>query len=77
MLLRSKKVSFLFFLVADLIFLSDGLIKFSSSMFDAYTVFSAIALITYADALSERKVILNNNNNKSGVYLMFFLLFIL
>ena len=56
------------FLVADLIFLSDGLIKFYSSMFDAYTVLSAIALITYADALSERKVILNNNNNKSGVY---------
>jgi hypothetical protein len=64
-----KQIGILFvFLVADLIFLSDGLINFSSSMFDAYTVLSAIALITYADALSERKVILNNNNNKSGVY---------
>lgn len=56
------------FLVADLIFLSDGLIKFANSMFDEYTVLSAIALISYADALSERKVILKNNNNKSGVY---------
>ena len=56
------------FLVANLIFLSDGLINFSSSIFDAYTVLSSIALITYADALSERKVILKNNNNKSGVY---------
>jgi len=37
-------------------------------MFDEYTVLSAIALISYADALSERKVILKNNNNKSGVY---------
>jgi len=73
---KQKGILFVF-LVADLIFLSDGLIKFASSMFDAYTVLSAIALITYADALSERKVILNNNNNKSGVYLMFFLLFIL
>ena len=60
------------FLVADLIFLSDGLIKFANSMFDEYTVLSAIALISYADALSERKVILKNNNNKSGVYLIFF-----
>lgn len=68
---KQKGVLFVF-LVADLIFLSDGLIKFYSSMFDTCTVLSAIALITYADALSERKVILNNNN-KSGVYLIFFL----
>jgi len=46
------------FLVADLIFLSDGLINFSSSISDAYTVLSATALITYADALSERNVII-------------------
>ena len=44
------------FLVADLIFLSDGLIKFANSMFDEYTVFSAIALISYADG--EKRYIL-------------------
>ena len=34
-----------------------------------YTVLSVIALITYADTLSERKEILKNNNTKSGIYL--------
>lgn len=33
-----------------------------------YTVLSVIALITYADSLSERKEIIKNNNKKSGVY---------
>jgi len=34
-----------------------------------YTVLSVIAIITYADSLSERKEILKNNNTKSGIYL--------
>ena len=59
------------FLLADLFFLPGGLLrkKLSSYIFDeVYTVLSAIALITYANPLSERKEIIKNNNKKSGVY---------